>query len=333
MKINLFFIFILITTSLKSQVPSTPYVVRMPELIFNSMTLSVSGGQIAYDFRIANGGTTQVIECGFIYSYNTYYPNGDNDPNDQTFTITNPNVVDGVIAGTTSGISFLIAPYYFIPYVRNRHSTIYGSRVVLAPNWPTVTIGTKVWVAANLGASRVATSATDTDSWGFKYQWGRGTDGHQVPTSSYIDNTRSNNPGNGVFIRTRDGGSSNWRVNANTSLWTGVSGENNPCPSGWRIPIKAEWEAVVNDVISQADSYNFTGNRAFSKSVLKIPTSQGRDRSTAVVEINNVGNAQWFVQTSSGSNGMLIFSAGDGSYWRWDSGGEAYGIAVRCVQN
>ena len=73
MKYNLILIFILINTSLKSQVPSTPYVVRRPELRFNSMTLSVSNGQIAYDFRIANGGTTQVIECGFIYSYNTIH--------------------------------------------------------------------------------------------------------------------------------------------------------------------------------------------------------------------------------------------------------------------
>ena len=81
MKINLFFILILSATSLKSQVPSTPFVVRRPELRVTSMTLSVSGSQIAYDFRIADGGSTPV-ECGFIYSYNTIYPNGDNDPNE-----------------------------------------------------------------------------------------------------------------------------------------------------------------------------------------------------------------------------------------------------------
>jgi len=332
MKYNLFFILILIliTISLKSQVPSTPYVVRRPGLSVTSMTLSVSGSQIAYDFRIANGGST-TVECGFIYSYNTYYPNGDNDPNDQVFNTTDTDNDNGVISGTTS-INFLISPYYFIPYVKNQYSTIYGDRVLLTPNWPTVTIGTKVWVAANLGASRVATSATDTDSWGFKYQWGRGSDGHQVPTSTTTI-TRSDNPGNGVFITTNYSGTSNWRVNANTSLWAGVNGQNNPCPSGWRIPTKAEWEAVVNDITSKPSSYNLTGNRAFSESALKIPTSQGRDRNTARVEINNVGNMYWFVQTSAGNSANLMFPAGNSDGWRYDGGGEAYGGAVRCVQN
>ena len=333
MKLNLVFIFILITSSLKSQVPSTPFIVRRPELIFNSMTLSVNtNGQINYDFRIANGGTTQVIECGFIYSYNTYYPNGDSDPNDSTFTITNPDVVDGVISGTTSGISFLIAPYYFIPYVRNRHSTIYGTRVVLAPNWPTATIDTREWVGANLGASRVATSATDTDSWGFKYQWGRASDGHQVPTSNTTTSRPNYNPDHGLFITTNYSSYNNWRVNANTSLWAGVSGENNPCPSGWRIPTKAEWEAVVNDVSSKAPSYNFNATRAYLESALKIPSSQGRDRNTARLEENNVANMQWFVATSAGNSANIIFSSGTGS-WRWDSGGEAYGGAVRCIKD
>jgi uncharacterized protein (TIGR02145 family) len=330
MKINLVFILILIATLLKSQVPSTPFVVRRPQLVVTSMTLSVSGSQIAYDFRIADGGSTPV-ECGFIYSYNTYYPNGDSDPNDQTFTITTPANHNGVITGTTS-ISFLIAPYYFIPYVRNKHNTVFGSRVVLAPNWPIATIGTKVWLGANLGASRVATSATDTDSWGFKYQWGRASDGHQVPTSTTTI-TRSDDPGHGLFITTNYSGTSNWRSNANTSLWTGVSGTNNPCPSGWRIPTKAEWEAVVNDIISKPSSYNLTGNRAFSESALKIPTSQGRDRNTANVEINNVGNMYWFVETSAGNSANLMFPAGNSSGWRYDGGGEAYGGAVRCVQN
>jgi formylglycine-generating enzyme required for sulfatase activity len=34
-----------------------------------------------------------------------------------------------------------------------------------------------------------------------------------------------------------------WRNPQNDNLWQGVSGTNNPCPSGYRLPTEAEWEA------------------------------------------------------------------------------------------
>jgi uncharacterized protein (TIGR02145 family) len=335
MKINLFFIFIFITTSLKSQVPSTPFVVRRPELRVTSMTLSVSGSQIAYDFRIADGGSTPV-ECGFIYSYNTIYPNGDNDPNDQTFTITTPANHNGVITGTTN-ISFLIAAYYFIPYVRNKHNTVYGTRVVLAPNWPTVTINSKLWVQANLGASRVATSETDTDSYGFKYQWGRGSDGHQVPTSPYTD-TYSNgpSPSHGSFIRSFRG-DGNWMdQNPSTTSWAGTTAINNPCPSGWRIPTRAEWIYMMDNVrlSTQGNIVGFNSYTAYNNHFnIKLPSSQQRHRNTAaLVSTNNHG--YWMNNTSDGGV-RIIYFIGSGTNNNWGEGGDAgaYGAGVRCVQN
>lgn len=41
----------------------------------------------------------------------------------------------------------------------------------------------KCWLDRNLGASRVATSKTDTLAYGHYYQWGRSADGHQLPNS------------------------------------------------------------------------------------------------------------------------------------------------------
>jgi uncharacterized protein (TIGR02145 family) len=324
MKINLFFIFILITTSLKSQVPSTPFVVRRPELRVTSMTLSVSGSQIAYNFRIADGGSTPV-ECGFIYSYNTIYPNGDNDPNDQTFTITTPADHNGVITGTTS-ISFLVAAYYFIPYVRNKHNTVYGTRVVLAPNWPTVfeSKSNKTWSQANLGASRVATNHNDTSSYGFKYQWGRGSDGHQLTSSeTQTGRSSSDNPGHAKFILGYD-----WRSTENNDLWAGVNGTNNPCPSGWRLPTQTEWEAFISP--DGNFSQNSDSGAPFT-SVLKLPSSQGRERLSGVIPTSNLHNYFWGIVNTSGTSYGVMILPSEGR--RLGSEGRSSGGSVRCVQN
>jgi hypothetical protein len=41
----------------------------------------------------------------------------------------------------------------------------------------------RTWMDKNLGASQVAISSTDSASFGHLYQWGRGSDVHQLRTS------------------------------------------------------------------------------------------------------------------------------------------------------
>jgi hypothetical protein len=63
----------------------------------------------------------------------------------------------------------------------------------------------RCWFDRNLGATQVATSSTDYDSYGWYYQWGRGNDGHQIPTSSTTSTlATSNTPGHANFIITSD---------------------------------------------------------------------------------------------------------------------------------
>ncbi len=121
------------------------------------------------------------------------------------------------------------------------------------PTWKwTLTLGVndvfnpiteQIWFNRNLGASQVAISSTDTDSYGDLYQWGRGTDGHEKCTSGTTDILSSNDyPGHGSFILTSDS-PCDWRSPKNDNLWQGVNGINNPCPQGYRIPTEAEWDA------------------------------------------------------------------------------------------
>lgn len=114
----------------------------------------------------------------------------------------------------------------------------------VTPSVPTVTCGTgKVWMDRNLGASQVATSITDAASYGDLYQWGRGTDGHQIRTSAQTGTLSStDSPGNNLFIY-NNASPWDWRSGQNDLLWQGVSGINNPCPSGFRVPTETELNA------------------------------------------------------------------------------------------
>jgi uncharacterized protein (TIGR02145 family) len=116
------------------------------------------------------------------------------------------------------------------------------------PSFPTaivvVTSTTgKIWMDRNLGASQKATSATDVNAYGDLYQWGRRADGHQCRTSTVTSTlSSSDQPAHADFI-TNNITPRDWRNPQNNSLWQGVNGINNPCPSGFRLPTNAELDA------------------------------------------------------------------------------------------
>lgn len=191
--------------------------------------------------------------------------------------------------------------------------------------WNEVTNATtgKVWMDRNLGASQVATSSTDTASYGDLYQWGRLKDGHQCRTSKTTSTNSSNNvPGHSDFIL-EPSSPFDWRIPLNNNLWQGVNGINNPCPSAYRIPTETE---LNNERISWV-SQNADG--AFG-SVLKLSKAGNREYDNgSIVNLGSYGR-YW----SSTVNGTNYRSLGfRNNLAEINNGYRASAFSIRCIKN
>ena len=182
-----------------------------------------------------------------------------------------------------------------------------------------------IWMDRNLGASQVATSSTDTTSYGDLYQWGRGTDGHQIRTSGTTATLSStDNPGDGNFIKT-SAAPYDWRSPQNTNLWQGVNGVNNPCPSGYRLPTETEWEA---ERATWSSNNNAAG--AFA-SPLKLPVAGGRVRSDgSLYGVGTNKHGYYWSSTVSSTSSLYLYFSSSNAYMLSNS--RAVGHAVRCLK-
>jgi uncharacterized protein (TIGR02145 family) len=180
----------------------------------------------------------------------------------------------------------------------------------------------KIWMDRNLGATRVANGSTDADSYGDLYQWGRGADGHQIRTSATTATLSSTDvPGNALFIITSN---SDWRSPKNDNLWQGVAGVNNPCPTGYRIPTEAEWEA------ERASWTNSGQNSAGAiASPLKLPMA-GRRKYDGFLELVGTYGYYWSSNISSSSVRSLYFTSANAFMYSPNRG---YGSSVRCIKD
>jgi uncharacterized protein (TIGR02145 family) len=191
----------------------------------------------------------------------------------------------------------------------------------------------QIWMNRNLGAIQAATSSTDFNAYGSLFQWGRAADGHQqinwtsatagTPTTDLITSTLSDSPLNARFI-TPLGAPFDWRTSPNDNLWQGVNGTNNPCPSGYRLPTEAEWNAERSSWASQ----NTAG--AFA-SPLKLTTAGMRANSNGTLTNTGTNGYYWSSTVNAGQSRYLYIAPsppiGTESLLR------SYGFSVRCIKN
>lgn len=184
---------------------------------------------------------------------------------------------------------------------------------------------TKLWLDRNLGASRVATSISDSQAFGDLFQWGRLADGHQLRTSDTVETLANNiNPNHNNFIVNLLG--TIWLTNNNDSLWNNPNNTNCSCPNGWRVPTAEELKLEMNSWTTK----DITG--AFN-SPLKWTSGGDRDNHGTIRYAN-----EWaFIWSSTpittmGSSAYNLSIIGSNTV-TISSSPKVYGLSVRCIKD
>ena len=226
------------------------------------------------------------------------------------------------VTGLTNGTAYTFTVVATNINGNSAPSSASNSVIPLPPGTVINPITGKIWMDRNLGASRVATGITDPYSYGYLYQWGRGNDGHQSRTSGTTTTlSSSDSPGHGNFILVSNS-PYDWRSPQNTNLWQGVSGVNNPCPTGYRLPTEAEWNA---------ERLSWSSNNAAGAyaSPLKLPWAGFRYYNSGYFDLAGSGGDYWS-STVSGTNSWFLgfdsSSAGMSDVYR------GFGFSVRCLK-
>jgi uncharacterized protein (TIGR02145 family) len=248
----------------------------------------------------------------------------------QRDAIANPAIGLQIYNTTTNCINYFNQNGWYEITGTIDYSSWYTAVSIFCNNTPTVVINVinpttgKSWMDRNLGASQVATSATDAAAYGDLYQWGRGNDGHQCRTSATTTTlSSSDQPGHGNFI-CNSNINADWRSSQNNNLWQGVNGINNPCPNGYRLPTNAE----LSSEISSWSSLNSTGSL---NSAIKLPI--GGNRAANNGSLSSVGSlGYYFTSTLNGSLAYRL-SLSSASASIVASGARAVGMSVRCIKD
>jgi hypothetical protein len=150
----------------------------------------------------------------------------------------------------------------------------------------------KCWLDRNLGASQVETSPTNSASYGNFYQWGKKR-----------------------IAGNQDGVNGSWDTNGgddSASTWTN---SEDPCPTGFRVPTKTQWENELN-----SGDFN---------SALKLPVAGGRRKiNGSLLNVGSDGN-YWSSTVDGAQASGLYFYTG---YAAMRRNGRAFGESVRCIK-
>jgi uncharacterized protein (TIGR02145 family) len=300
--------------------------------ITNITATSAQGGG-----EITDDGGAPVISRGVVWNTT------ENPTLDENGGFTEDGTGTGEFVSELTGLT-QSTTYYVRAYATNSVGTGYGDQlsfetlaepfvcgdnITFIYNGTEVTYGTVTgengtcWFDRNLGATRAATSSTDTEAYGDLYQWGRAADGHQIRTSVTTSAlSDSDTPDHGSFVLAPNN-PYDWRSPQNSNLWQGVNGINNPCPSGFRLPTDGEW-------FEERQSWSTNDSEGAFASPLKLPVAGYRYYSDG--SLRSVGtDGRYWTSTVDGTYSRFLLFNSSNAYMSIDN--RANGYSVRCIKD
>jgi uncharacterized protein (TIGR02145 family) len=199
---------------------------------------------------------------------------------------------------------------------------------------PVLGAGNRIWLNNNLGANYAnttnlafnpaaqASSSTDANAYGSSFQWGRYSDGHEFRTSGITAGPIAT-PWTSTNFITNSTAPNDWRTPQDDNLWQGVSGTNNPCPIGYRVPTETELDAERASWGSQDAAGAFA-------SPLKLPVAGSRGGSNGSLGFVGTNGGYWSNTVSSTDARRLAFLSSDAYMFTLR---RAFGLSVRCLKD
>jgi uncharacterized protein (TIGR02145 family) len=200
--------------------------------------------------------------------------------------------------------------------------------------YPTVTIGTQVWMAENLRTTKYRDGSnipvvTDNTQWA--NNWNNGNP-LQQPMMCWYNNDQA------TYTANKFGALYNWYA-----INPATNGNKNVCPTGWHVPTDAEWTTLTTFLGGQnvaGGNMKSTGTQYWSSPNTDATNSSGFSGLPGGFRVSNgvfdnFGlNGNWWSSTETSTvsawNRRLGYSLG--GVYRYDYV-KAYGFSVRCVKD
>ncbi|MDR1258505.1 MAG: hypothetical protein LBK65_04370, partial [Tannerellaceae bacterium] len=219
----------------------------------------------------------------------------------------------------------------------------YDSRYLTSEPYKPVLRGGKYWSPVNVGATKieVVTLAQPTVAqMGLYFQWGRNTGFHKdtyTATDAIAGPLAADDPSKKV-ITTSTG---DWLSSRNDLLWSGAN-EQGPCPDGWRVPTKADFNSIIADygtktlpLVSdrrwKSTGSNGNGEILYSVAGGYFPIAANSTLPTNGRTDANMNAAVWSSDVNA-AKAHFWYLANDGNKIDTESVNRAWALPVRCVQ-